>query len=251
MESARRDNLPLGLAIILLLAGPWFAYMSWRFPGYAADFFYRHHVLRATSSTFGRSANLMLLPGVVMGGFLPWTVFLVGAIAIAIRQRHNPAWRAGRPGLALAYWWAIIGVVPFMIFHTKLPVYLMPAFPACASGGGDYWPTCCTARRGEMTWLMGLTLAVMGLTLVGLAVTNRYTFDRRLAHTRPPAARVRRAGRARHLASKAARLRAVLLAAAAMTVLLTIDATWVEGPGLAEESSSRRFAEPIRSTRPR
>ena len=243
-----RANLPLGLGIILLLAGPWFAYMSWRFPGYAADFFFRHHVLRATSSTFGRSANLMLLPGVVMGGFLPWTVFLVGAIAIAVRQRHNPQWRTGRPGLALAYWWAIIGVVPFMIFHTKLPVYIMPAFPALALIAGDYMADLLNRKaQRETSWLMGLTLAVMGLTLVALAITNQYTFD-----SAPWLTLARRLPVFAGLVVlaiwllKAARLRAVLLAAVALTVVLTVDATWVEGPGLAEESSSRRFAEPIR-----
>jgi 4-amino-4-deoxy-L-arabinose transferase-like glycosyltransferase len=242
-----RSHLLLGLGIIVLLTSPWFVYMSWRFPGYAADFFYRHHVLRATSGTFGRSANLLLLPGIVIGGFLPWTVFLVGAIVRGTRQYRDPQWRASRPGLGLAYWWAILGVVPFMLFHTKLPVYIMPAFPALALVAGDYVAELLDRKaRRETSWMMGLTLLGMGLTLVALAITNRYTFD-----AAPWLTLARRLPVFAGLVLlavwllKAGRLRGVLLAAAGLTAVLTIDATWVEGPGLAEQSSSRRFAAPI------
>jgi 4-amino-4-deoxy-L-arabinose transferase-like glycosyltransferase len=246
-KALRSSRLLSGLGVIVLLAGPWFVYMSWRFPGYATDFFYRHHVLRATSATFGRSANLLLLPGIVVGGFLPWTVLLVGAILQAVRQRHNRDWLAGRPGLGLACWWAILGVVPFMIFHTKLPVYIMPAFPALALLAGDYVADLLNRNaRREMSRAMGLTLAVMGLTLVALALTNRLTFD-----AAPWLTLARRLPVFAGLVLltvwllKTARLRGVLVVATTLTAVLTIDATWVEGPGLAEEFSSRRFAAPI------
>ncbi len=242
-----RGNLLLGAGIVVLLAGPWFVYMDWRFPGYATDFFYRHHVLRATSDTFGRSANLLLLPGIVIGGFLPWTVFLIGAVVRGVRQYGDAQWRASRPGLGLAYWWAVLGVLPFMLFHTKLPVYIMPAFPALALIAGDYVAELldCQARRA-MAWMMGLTLAVMGLTLVALAIMNQLTFDAApwltLARRLPVLAGLVLVA---VWLLKAGRLRGALLAAAGLTAVLTVDATWVEGPGLAEESSSRRFAELI------
>lgn len=246
-KGLRRSNLVLGLGIVILLAGPWFAYMNWRFPGYATDFFYRHHVLRATSGTFGRSANLLLLPAIVIGGFLPWTVFLVGAVVQAIRQRRDTQWRNSRPGLGLAHWWAILGVVPFMLFYTKLPVYIMPAFPALALIAGDYVAELLDrpARR-TMTWMMGLTLAVMGLTLVALAIMNQLTFDAAPWFTL--ARRLPVFGGLVLLAVwllKAGRLRGVLLAAVGLTAVLTVDAAWVEGPGLAGQSSSRCFAELI------
>jgi 4-amino-4-deoxy-L-arabinose transferase-like glycosyltransferase len=242
-----RCHLLLGLGLIVLLAGPWFVYMNWLFPGYAADFFYRHHVLRAMSNTFGRAGNPALLPGIVIGGFLPWTVFLIGAIVGAIRNRRRPDRPSPQPGLRLAYWWALLGVVPFMVFHTKLPVYIMPAFPALALIAGNHVVELleCQARR-TLNRTLGLTLAAMGLTLLGLAIMNRYTFNvapwLTLARRLPVfvglvllAVALLRAGRAR----------VALLASATLTAALIIDATWVEGPGLAEQSSSRRFAKPI------
>lgn len=246
-HALRRANLLPGLALIVVLAGPWFVYMSWRCPGYALDFFFRHHVLRATTDTYGRSANPLYLPAMAVAGFLPWSVFVIAALVRRFTHRRDTPWLAARPGLDVCYWWVLIAVIPFMLFRTKLPVYVMPAFPVLALITGDYVATLFGEQTGRQTrWVFGLTLGLMGLSLVALAVMNQYSFDRAAWLTfarRAPVFVILLLVVVRLL--RASRVRAALQAALALTILLVMDTTWVEGPGVARYLSSQGFATAI------
>jgi 4-amino-4-deoxy-L-arabinose transferase-like glycosyltransferase len=94
-----------------------------------------HVVGRALAPMEGHGAGLLAGPlyyvAVLLAGFSPWTLFLPGA---AVRLRDGsvaPAARALLLGSALA---------PFLLFGlvaTKLPHYLLPAFPALALLAGE------------------------------------------------------------------------------------------------------------------
>jgi len=238
--SAIRRACPLsGMAIVVLLASPWFVYMTWRFPQYPGEFFLRHHFLRATTGTFGRSEIILFLPGVILAGFLPWTAFLLAALLKALPRAAHAGWPKP-PGLALCLLWAGVAIVPFMFSRTQLPVYIVPAFPALALIAG--WYVDGLLARGtqrETRWVFGLTLALMAMTLCALAVVNRCTFNdapwltaaRRLAIFVPAVVLVA-------WLLRRPRVAAALTTTLLMTIALAVDAAWCEGPGMFAHYSS-------------
>src|SRR5207302_6149063 len=100
------------------------------------------------------------LPALVVG-FTPWCVFLGPALWYAVKE-----WREGACRFLLI--WLAVWVGFFSLAQTKLPNYVLPAYPALALLTGrflDRW------RRGDLPlpgWVMPLSLAA--LVLVG-AVT--------------------------------------------------------------------------------
>ena len=243
----RRARVVPGLLIIVLLAGPWYAYMAWRFPGYLSEFFWKHHFLRASTTTFGRSETVLFLPGAALAGFLPWTFLLLAGIYRALPLRRNADWPQA-PGAGLIHAWAGIGILPFAFFQTQLPVYIMPAFPALALIAGGFLDQLLErGRRSEWRLALVTTGAIMALALVALAVINRQTFCES-----PWSILARRLGvfaAAMGLALyffRRNRIRAVLTTLAVAAAAVALEAAWVEGPGMFGRYSSHRFVRPLR-----
>lgn len=119
-----------------------------------------HVVGRALAPMEGHGAGSLAGPlyyvAVLLAGFSPWTVFLPGAAARLRDGSVPPASRALLVGSALA---------PFVLFGlvaTKLPHYLLPAFPALALLAGE------AASAGERRGL-GIGAALL-LPLVAVEV---------------------------------------------------------------------------------
>ena len=243
----RRLRLITGTAVILLLAGPWFLYMSLHHPGYAGEFFIRHHFQRMTTSTFGHSATPLFLPGVVLAGMLPWTVFLLAGIVWSVRNRKD-ATIPRAPGLAVCHWWAIVGILPFLVSHTQLVSYVMPAFPALALIAGHYVERLLGRPVDRETRAVFIiTFVTMAVSLVVLAVANRQTFNEM-----PWLTLVRRTVvfvpvlllTLRYL--KRDRAAAALTTVMVGTLAMAVDAGCVEGPGMMRQRSSKQFVEAAR-----
>lgn len=245
-SALRRAHLLSGLGLILLLAGPWYAYMSWRFPGYAMEFFWKHHFLRASTGTFGRSEVFLFLPGIALAGFLPWTAFLGMSLFRALPKRINHNWPKN-DGSVLCYCWAAWGVIPFAFSRTQLPIYIMPAFPALALMAGDLLDR--LFRHGASTetrWLMRTTLVLMGLSLIAMALINEYTF-----HDSPVVSALRRFAVFVPLAILAWRFtnrgqfQRCWYLLLGLAIMGGIDAARLEGPGMFRQFSSHRFVRPM------
>ncbi|MBE3070405.1 MAG: glycosyltransferase family 39 protein, partial [Planctomycetes bacterium] len=134
-----------GAAIVLLIAAPWYVYMHLRYPpgqgvggaGFAYAYFVGQHLLRATTEGFGHYEHVPgYLVGILMLGFLPWSVFLPGACA----QVGRAGWRErrDRPAVVLVLAWAVAVVGAFSLSTTQLEHYVMPAVPAVAVLTGAY-----------------------------------------------------------------------------------------------------------------
>ncbi len=106
-----------GLAVLLLVAAPWFIVVSWREPAFARFFFVHEHVERFLTPVHRREGAWWSFVPVLLVGFLPWTA----ALPALLRPRD----RAERLMLA----WAGFVFVFFSASSSKLPSYILPMFP--------------------------------------------------------------------------------------------------------------------------
>ena len=163
-----------GVAIVLLVAAPWFLLAERKTPGFANYFFIHEHVLRFLRKEYGdlyghghvSPYGLVWLLG--FASFLPWSP---AVIALALRHRRNRSSAIGEKGGAdLAYLW-LWSLSPFLIFtlsrSLSLP-YVFPALPPLAIllGRG--------LARGEWKGPRG-SLLFSGLVLIAGVLYARFT----------------------------------------------------------------------------
>ena len=172
----RRLHPLAGLAIVLVIAAPWFVYMHFRYPpaadggngGFSYAFFVTQHFSRAMAEEFGRTPHFPgYLVGVLLLGFLPWTIFLPAACGRLFRlawpKRRETA-SAGAVMLLLA--WAAIVVAAFSFSKTQLPYYVAPVVPPLALLVGAYLADRFDTVDRDRLFTFGLWLTVV-LGMVG------------------------------------------------------------------------------------
>jgi 4-amino-4-deoxy-L-arabinose transferase-like glycosyltransferase len=130
----RRDFSPLarlewlrGGALFLAIAAPWFVAVSIANPGFAEFFFIHEHFTRFLTTQHRRAEPWWFFLPIVALGFLPWAASLPEALATAWRER-----RGKTAPLLPAMIWAAFVVVFFSASGSKLPAYVLPAFPPLA-----------------------------------------------------------------------------------------------------------------------
>jgi 4-amino-4-deoxy-L-arabinose transferase-like glycosyltransferase len=94
-------------------------------------FFGKHIVGRALSPMEGHGGNFLLYlpyyPAIMVAGFFPWVIFLPGAFSASLGKRIG---NAGTRNILFS--WIIVTVVLMTIAATKLPHYILFAWPAMA-----------------------------------------------------------------------------------------------------------------------
>jgi 4-amino-4-deoxy-L-arabinose transferase-like glycosyltransferase len=141
-------KLLLGLFLVALVAAPWYLYVGfetkWEF---LRGFFYKHNVSRFQQPLEGHAGSVFYHPLVMLVGFAPWSVFLAPALWFAIGRRmsndkttneqfpNSPAQDLGSshtPAYRFLWCWLAVWVVFFSVAATKLPNYVLPAYPVLA-----------------------------------------------------------------------------------------------------------------------
>ena len=117
-----------GLLIFFLLAAPWFVLVSMRNPGFAEFFFIHEHFARYLTTVHHREGVWWYYIPLLLVGLLPWSgglpwLFRTGDAATAARSIciHE-----------LLITWVVFILVFFSVSDSKLPSYILPAFPALA-----------------------------------------------------------------------------------------------------------------------
>ncbi|MBI5142544.1 MAG: glycosyltransferase family 39 protein [Nitrospirae bacterium] len=155
----RRFNLrrlldPAGIALFLAIGLPWYVL---EFSANGMEFFnalfLKHHVSRFLKPNSGHSGSVFYYVPVLVAGFFPWIALLPRAI-----------WRAFRDGgdtRVLASVWFVFVVVFFSFSNTKLPNYILSAFPAAAILAGSRLAALekGESARPEMYAIIALSLA--------------------------------------------------------------------------------------------
>ena len=139
---ARRDFTPVlrlewgyGLVVFFAIAAPWFVAVSYANPEFAEFFFVNEHFRRFLTHVHRRNEPWWYFIPILAAGFLPWMFALPSAITHAWRlegRGHGP-----QP-LRLAVVYGAFVVVFFSASGSKLPAYILPAFPPLALALGRY-----------------------------------------------------------------------------------------------------------------
>lgn len=127
----RWSHLLIGALLFAGVAASWYLPVTlrhgWEF---VDEFFYRHHFRRYVADVYGHPQPVYFFPFVAAAGVLPWTFFLLPAVA---RLRHlRPRQNEADALLVLAWVWLLLPLIFFSLSESKLPGYLLPVFPALA-----------------------------------------------------------------------------------------------------------------------
>lgn len=119
-----------GLLLLFGLTVPWFVAVSLRHPQFFDYFFIREHFTRFLTDRDDRQRPFWFFLPVLVVGVFPWLLLLPAAL-------KRPQSRQGFDARKLLWIWTLMIFVFFSISHSKLPLYLLPVFPAVALLTGD------------------------------------------------------------------------------------------------------------------
>ena len=118
-------GVPLALAVSAIWYGPVIARHGWTF---VDEFFIQHHFARYMSNKYHHPQPIWFYPVIVLMLALPWTPYLI--VAIAKVRRWD--WRGG-DSLSIvrvfAVAWLLLPIVFFSFSGSKLPGYVLPVLP--------------------------------------------------------------------------------------------------------------------------
>ena len=157
----------MGFVIFLAIVALWYVPVT-LVNGHAFidEFIIKHHFRRFLTNRYQHPQPVWFFPAVTLAGLLPWTFFLLPATARL--RRIKP--RSGEPKdtlLTLAWIWLLVPLIFFSISQSKLPSYILPAFPALAVIVGfeieRFW-------RGERDRLLAAAAWLTALSVIAFAV---------------------------------------------------------------------------------
>lgn len=167
-----------GAAVLALVAGPWFLAMHWKTDGaFLSEFLGVHHFNRFSQAMDNHSGPIFYYAIACLIGLYPWTAFVIPTVLQwaqpAMRASHRRAW------VFLNLWIATYLVV-FSLASTKLPNYVVPAYPAMAIVIACYFATwwhdgtVAAVRWQYAGWvcfvLIGMTILVVPLVITSESV---------------------------------------------------------------------------------
>jgi 4-amino-4-deoxy-L-arabinose transferase-like glycosyltransferase len=126
-ERLRRLRPGVGALVALAILAAWHVATVIRAPDYVVDFLWHQNVGRFVEAATGHREPLWYFAWMLPVTFLPWALFLPGAIRRALRRA-----RCGHDlELFLLLWSAAIGIF-FSLSRAKLATYVLPIFPPLA-----------------------------------------------------------------------------------------------------------------------
>ena len=167
-----------GIAILLVIAVPWYLAVELRNPGFIWYTVVDNHLLKFTRQRNFPDEDVPLgalqFLGVTVLAFMPWILAAPWALVRSLRRPWPDA--AARLWALLALWTiAVIGF--FTLSPFKLPHYGLPAFPTLALLAARTWDACIEALPGAPSprALLVPILALFGILTVafGLAAVDR------------------------------------------------------------------------------
>jgi len=117
-----------GLLIFFVLAAPWFVLVSMRNPGFAEFFFVHEHFARYLTQVHRREGGWWYYLPLLAAGLVPW----VGGLPWLLRKSDSSTAARGVAVNDLLVAWVAFILVFFSASGSKLPSYILPAFPALA-----------------------------------------------------------------------------------------------------------------------
>jgi 4-amino-4-deoxy-L-arabinose transferase-like glycosyltransferase len=156
-----------GVLVMGTIALPWYILVDLRTDGaWLEQFFGKYNFGPFLKPFMGHRGPFFYHFVAVLIGFFPWAMFMFPTILQTVRRiRDRHAWR---PGYILISCWVGVFFVFWSACSTKLPHYVLPAYPALALLTGCFlhdWLA--EPARVNRQWLIN---AGVGLVLVGLGI---------------------------------------------------------------------------------
>ncbi|HEV2065161.1 MAG TPA: phospholipid carrier-dependent glycosyltransferase [Thermoanaerobaculia bacterium] len=154
------------LPVFLALCLPWLLAAEARMPGFLQFFFVHEHFQRFATAEARRPGPVYYFLGVFAAGFLPALPFLaegfrgLGRIS-RWKDEHQDA-------LFFAMWFAVVFLF-FTVSQSKLPPYLLPAFPAAAALAGRGL----VRAKGRVPWILSAVCAALLAAAAALVPISR------------------------------------------------------------------------------
>ena len=123
----RQLEITVGLLIFLAITLPWFIAVSVKNPEFAQFFFIHEHFQRYSSDISHRVQPWWYFVPLLLAGTLPWVSLLPGALRMASVCTPGHF----QPQRLLLLWAGFIFIF-FSASGSKLPLYILPVFPALA-----------------------------------------------------------------------------------------------------------------------
>jgi 4-amino-4-deoxy-L-arabinose transferase-like glycosyltransferase len=161
---------PLTIVLVTVaIAAPWYLLVGFRTGGeWTRGFFGTENLARFQNTMEGHSGPVVYYLVAILIGFFPWSIVLPAGVWFSVRSAFG---RAGRhPSHLLLVCWAGIWIGLFSLASTKLPSYVLPAYPALAlmtASFVDRWlaEPACVPR-----WLMHTAWGSLVVIGIGMAV---------------------------------------------------------------------------------
>ena len=147
-----------GFAVFLAIAAPWFVAVSVANPEFATFFFIHEHFARFLTKSHGRVEPWWYFIPIFFIGFLPWMFALPAAFAHAWRSESQAAFQP----LRIAIIFSAFIVAFFSASGSKLPAYILPAYPPLALVAGQYLAGAPERRLATWTALLVPIALVLG-----------------------------------------------------------------------------------------
>ena len=160
---------PVGIALFLAIAGPWFILVQRVHPNFLWFFFIQEHVLRYTTTMHGRDNTVFLYVPIIILGILPWTAFVVKAAWAMHREKISSP---PLPGNRFLWTWIILIFIFFSLSHSKLVPYIAPIFiPLSVLMGHrlrNYEDLVLNLREKKESFLLQIPVLLQSLLLISL-----------------------------------------------------------------------------------
>lgn len=165
--------------VVLVIAGPWYWLVQNATDGrFLDEFIGVHHLGRFSHAMDNHSGPIYYYLIACLVGMYPWSAFLVPTCMHWVRQLRDS--RSQRATIFISCW-AGVYLVIFSVASTKLPNYVLPAYPALAIVVARYvamWVTApSVVHRGwlQTGWVL---LSVVGLLLlIGFPASGVIAWD--------------------------------------------------------------------------
>lgn len=167
--------VPGGAIVVALIALPWYVAVGQATDGaWLAGFLGDHNVGRFLDAKENHSGPIFYYVPVLLMGSFPWSIFLpltIWQISKAIRTQQPAS-----PSLIFLACWAGFWILFFSNASTKLPNYILPAYPALAlllAWFLDDWQRATSpALMSAMRWSCRGMTAVGGLGMIAVPIVT-------------------------------------------------------------------------------
>jgi len=173
----RRLRWGWGLLVFLAVALPWLVAVSLRNPDFPRYALWTESLKRFATGSAHRGGSLFYYIPVFLGGFFPWSLFLLLAGWNRLRRWRDLHRPEARPVLYLMAWVVWVFVF-FTLSHSKLPGYFLPAVVTMSVLMGAVWQEAGKNRQARSPdWLTGGFALLLGIGILLAGASQAWIFS--------------------------------------------------------------------------